>query len=382
MLESLPVFEILFFAVTVISSIVYVILLSRIMDGWDATPEWEVPKEYIGKTRVSIVIAARNEEKNILNCLESILNCNYPGSLYEIIVVDDNSTDQTFKIVNDLQNPSVSIMQLKNREGKKSALEKGIESAKGEFILCTDADCIVPENWISSFSSFHEKTGSQCIAAPIIYDADKSILQRFQFLDALNNMCVTANGIQKQSYFMANGANIGFTKSSFIDVDGYSGNKQYASGDDMFLIQKIAQNYPGKVSFLKSKEAVVTTLPEKTISDLIKQRTRWATKSKAYLNPTITKIQGFVFYFVILILINLVLAPLGSGLSLFGFLFSLFIKWTMDFMYLNKLSDYFGEREPLKAFFPASLGFMFYILFAGFKALRPTKYQWKGRQTA
>ena len=382
MLESLPIVEVLFFALTIISSIVYVILLSRIMDGWDDTPEWDIPKNYVGRTHVSIVIAARNEENNILNCLKSILRCNYPKSSYEIIVVDDHSSDNTNKLVTDLNHPSITILQLKEKEGKKSALEKGIHSAKGELILCTDADCLVPENWITAFSSFYEKTGAKCIAAPIIYDVNKSILQRFQYLDALNNMCVTANGIKKQSYYMANGANLGFTKSSFVELDGYEGNKNYASGDDMFLIQKIAQTYPGGVSFLKSRDTLVTTLPEKTFSDLVKQRTRWATKSKAYLNPDISKIQGFVFYFVLMILLNLVLSPLGTGLSLFGFMFSLFIKWTMDYLYLNKLADYFGEREPLKAFFPASLGFMFYILFAGFKALRPTKYEWKGRQTA
>jgi len=333
------------------------------MDGWDDTQEWEVPENYIPQKKVSIVIAARNEENCIQKCIDSILKNNYPKSLFEIIIVNDHSEDSTAQKVKEYSDSNITLVNLSEVSGKKYALEAGIKQASGEIIACTDAN------------------GSKCIAGPINYDCDKSLLQRFQFLDALNNMCVTANGIRKKSYYMANGANLFFSKAVFQEVGGYSNKAKLASGDDMFLIQEIANRYPNNVHFLKSNQATVLTQPESSLQNLKEQRTRWATKSKSYINKKIMRIQGFVFVFVLLILISLISIPIGSRLSLFGFLFALFIKWSMDYLYLSKLSDFFENREPLKSFFGASLGFFGYILFAGWKALRPTKYKWKGRST-
>jgi len=351
------------------------------MDGWDDTVEWEIPKYYSPVTKVSIVIAARNEEKSIGQCLESILNCDYPNHLFEIIVVNDHSEDGTVDLINSFDNPNIRIINLDTSHGKKGALDEGIKLATGELIGCTDADCIVPKDWILSFVSYYKANHSKCMAGPISYNSGRSLIQRFQFLDTLNNMCVTANGIKKKSYYMANGANLFFSKSVFEEVGGHSRESKFASGDDMFLIQQIANNYPNGISFLKSKSAIVKTEPENTLADLISQRSRWATKSKAYTNKNIMKIQGFVFTFVLLIILNLILSPFGSGLCLFGFLFALFIKWTIDYLYLSKLADYFEDRDPLKSFFGASLGFFIYILFAGWKALSPSTYEWKGRKT-
>ena len=136
-----------------------------------------------------------------------------------------------------------------------------------------------------------------------------------------------------------------------------------------------------KISFLKSKKAIVLTQPETTFEGLINQRSRWATKSKAYANKSIIRIQGFVFFLVILIIFNFLFVPFGTGLSLYGLLIALLIKWFIDYKYLLKLSSYFGDSSPLKSFFSASLGFMIYIIFTGFKALSPTTYNWKGRKT-
>ncbi len=351
------------------------------MDGWDDTEEWEVPDDYIPKKKVSIVIAARNEESNIGKCLDSILSNNYPKHLFEIIIVNDQSEDSTAQKVNEYQDDNIKLINLEGVSGKKNALEAGIKQASGEIIACTDADSEPPEHWLISFTSFYEAYQSKCIAGPIMYNCDKSIIQRFQYLDALNNMCVTANGIKKKSYYMANGANLFFSKSVFQEVGGFKNKAKLASGDDMFLIQEIANRYPNDVHFLKSNEAIVLTQAESTFQELKEQRTRWATKSKSYTNKNIMRIQGFVFAFALLIILNLLFIPFGSGLNLFGFLLALFIKWTMDYLYLSKLSDYFENREPLKSFFSASIGFLIYILFAGWKALWPSNYTWKGRNT-
>lgn len=351
------------------------------MDGWDDTPEWDIPDNYVPKTKVSVVIAARNEEKHIGECIDSILRNKYPGHLFEIIIVDDHSEDNTQAVVHSYPQSNIKLIRLEDGNGKKSALVLGIKHATGTLIACTDADCVTPEKWLLSLASFQESTDANCIAGPIAYQVNKTLIQRFQYLDALNNMCVTANGIRKNTYHLANGANLIFTKDVFEHIGGYPEKEKHASGDDVFLIQKIAEENPTKVRFLKSKDTIVLTKPELNLKDLKQQRIRWATKSKSYKNPNIIRIQGFVFAFVLILFVNLFLSPLGSGLSFFGFLLALFIKWTMDYLYLSKMADFFGERDPLKSFFGASLGFIYYILFTGFKALFPTKYNWKGRDT-
>ena len=351
------------------------------MDGWDDTETWEIPAAFKPSDKLSIIIAARNEECTIIRCLNSILACDFPHELLEIIVVNDHSIDRTEQLLRNFNHKCVQHLNLEQSTGKKNALTLGISESTGSILGYTDADCIVPKHWLLSFASYFHYRDPKCIAGPISYLYDRSTLQRFQFIDALNNMCVTANGIQKKSYYMANGANLFFKKSAFDAVGGYADNISLASGDDMFLIQQIASKFPSEIAFLKSREATVQTEPEKTLNDLKAQRTRWATKSKSYPNKTILKIQGFVFFFVVIILLNLVLSPIGSGLSLFGFLFALFIKWTMDYLYLSKIADFFEDRTPLKSFFGASIGFIGYILFAGWKALMPTKYMWKGRET-
>lgn len=381
MISYLSILEISIFVLAIILSIGYIILLTRIIEGWDNTEIWGTPSNFSPSTKVSIIIAARNEEENITQCLKSILNCLFPHQHLEIIVVNDHSSDTTAQKVKDLNHPCVTLINLTQKTGKKNALTLGIENSSGNIIGYTDADCIVPKNWLMSFVSYFELNGPKCIAGPITYLYDKSTLQRFQYIDALNNMCVTANGIQKGIYYMANGANLFFSKQAFDETGGYNNNLNLASGDDMFLIQAIANLYPKKIAFLKSPEAIVQTQPEKTFSALKTQRTRWATKSKSYTNKNIMRIQGFVFVFVVIIILNLILSPIGSSLCLFGFLFALFIKWTMDYLYLSKIADFFNDKKPLKSFFGASIGFIGYILFAGWKALRPTKYNWKGRET-
>lgn len=381
MFQSPHFIELLLFGTTIFFSIGYVILLFRIKEGWDKTMDWEIPNNFLPTTKVSIVIAARNEEKSIDKCLKSILKSNYPTKLYEIIVVNDHSEDETVSKVKTFESENVRLLNLDIGKGKKSALEAGIEVASGELIVCTDADCIVPKDWLMTIVSFFEHNHPKCIAAPIAYKYDGSLLQRFQYLDALNNMCVTANGIKKKSYFMANGANLIFTKSIFNEIGGYNEKQQYASGDDMFLIQKIAKRYPDAVSFLKSDKATVSTLPETSLVGFLNQRARWATKSKAYTNKNIMKIQGFVFSFVLLIFTNLLFGLLGSRISFFGLLIAVLLKLAIDYLYLSKMAVFFKDRTPLKSFFGTSLAFLIYILFAGWKAIWPSSYKWKGRIT-
>lgn len=371
--------EVALFIFTICAAFGYVMMISRILTGWESTPEWTIPKNYNPNTSISIIIAARNEGGNIKTCLTSILKCDYPSDLLETIVIDDASTDDTLMQAKSVISDNINVIHSDNNIGKKGALALGIESAKGSLIIATDADCQANTQWLKSMSSFYEETGARLIAAPIQYDIDKSVIQRFQYIDGINNMAVTANGIKKKSYFMANGANLAYEKSLFIELDGFEASNQNASGDDMHMIQSAAKLDPSSVRFLKSKGAIVFTQPETSLRNLINQRKRWATKTKSYSDKRIMKIQGYVFFFNLLLLTNLFLSFFGAGFSLFGFLFGTFIKLSIDYMYLAKLQAYFESKDALKSFLPASAIFSGYILLAGWWALFPSSYIWKGR---
>lgn len=371
--------EIVVFSITIIVAIGYVTMIAGILKSWDNISEWIIPFGFNPKIKVSVVIAARNESTTIVDCLESILHAKYPDNLLEIIVIDDQSTDDTAKIVSAFQQRGVKLIKLESNIGKKRALSLGIKSANGTLIMCTDADCIVPSTWFQEIVSYYQYSKARLIASPIKYHCNKTIIQRFQFLDSINNMCVTGSGIQTRKFHLANGANLAFEKSLFQEIGGFSSNLNLASGDDVFMIQATAKKYPKKIRFLKSKAATVLTSPELTWKDLSQQRKRWATKSKHYNTRHINLIQGYVFCFSILLLLNLIYTPFGSGLSLFGFLFGLFIKLVIDYLYLDRLCQFFENTSPLKSFFTTSFIFLLYIIIAGYWAIFPSKYIWKGR---
>jgi len=354
-------------------------VISKILSGWESTSEWKIPNDYSPSTQISIIIAARNEEKTIKSCLESILECDFPKNLLEIIVINDASTDATSSMVKSIKNNTIQLLHSNQNIGKKSALSFGVHNSKGDLIITTDADCQVNTKWLKSIVSFYEQKNARLITAPIQYNIDRSLIQRFQYMDGINNMAATANGIHKKSYFMANGANLAYEKSLFNELNGYEGSNQIASGDDMHLIQSAATLNPSSVHYLKSKDAIVFTAPENKLTSLLNQRKRWATKTKSYSDKRIMMIQGYVFFFVLLLWLNLCLFFSGFELSFFGFLFGLFIKLTIDYMYLAKLKEYFESKDALKSFLPASFMFLGYILIAGYWALFPSSYKWKGR---
>ena len=368
-------------AVAIIFSLGYAFLLHHILRTWQDHAIWHIPSDFNPKTRVSVLIAARNEENGIQQCLQSIISGDYPEDLYEVIVVNDHSTDDTEKKVKSLESPKIKLINLQGSLGKKKALESGMALAQGELIACIDADCIAPSSWLSAFVSYYESNPVECMAGPIRYDSNTSLIQRFQYLDSMNNMAVTAHGIDHQSFYMANGANFFFSKSAYKSVGGYQNKLNLASGDDMFMIQQIADKFPNKIAFNKSVEGIVTTQAEENFGALIRQRARWATKSKYYQNNGIFRIQAFVAAFVAYILLSLFLAIVWKPWVVISFVICVIAKLTLDYYYLSRLAHFFGRKELLHPFISVSIAYLAYILYAAWKAIFPSSYVWKERRT-
>src|SRR5580698_10156754 len=143
--------------------------------GWLTLPESQ-SKEISGKTKVSILIPARNEEKNIADVLQDILQQTYPAELIQIIVIDDHSADGTIKIAEE-QSEKIQVLRLETflspdeiiHSHKKKAIEIAVVRASGDLIITTDADCRMKNNWLESIVSFYEKTNCKMIVSPVSY---------------------------------------------------------------------------------------------------------------------------------------------------------------------------------------------------------------------
>ncbi len=365
--------------------------MSVYRQGWRLLPEWQLPAGWQPGTRVSVLIAARNEAANITDCLRSIAGGSYPAALLEILVVDDFSEDPTAALVRQEaeRSPcSIRLLSLKDLSpdqnglisGKKAAIEAGVALAAGELIVTTDADCIVPPDWLRYLVSVQEQQQPRIICAPVVFHREQNLLQRFQSLDLLGLMGIGGAGIRLGFQRMGNGANLAYPKTVFAAVDGYAGNRQRASGDDMFLIQKVAAKWPDGVFFLKNPEAAVLTEAEPDLRSFFRQRLRWGAKNAALSEWPLRLVLLLVFLFCWSILLHGVFALAGAAaFSPRLFLVQLAVKAGFDFFFLREMCRYFHRTDLLRWFFPAFLLHTLYLPLIGTAGLLGKKYEWKGR---
>lgn len=367
--------------IAIIASIGYVYLIHHITLGWNETQNIKVRNEDVSDITISVIIAARNEENYIQNCIESIINNNFPVENFEIVIVDDHSTDKTFEIISQSIHKNVRVFSLpENLHGKKAAITFGVSVSRFPYILCTDADSVVSKEWLYLHSSKFKQDDTLLNTAVVLPETDDTILSHFQFLDFVATMAITANGIFRNTYFLANGANISFKKAAFYAVKGYEGNEHLASGDDVFLINKIATSAIGKIGFIKSSDGVVTTKSESSWSSLIQQRKRWATKSLKMGDHQIAKIQAFIFIYCVIILLFIFVGLFYSGWILTAGLVALLIKMATDYYLLNSLCRFFDKNRVMRSFLPCFFLYFIHILLSGMYALIPSDFDWKGRE--
>lgn len=374
------IFSLIIIVFTIIA-ILYIFLIKIYTLGWKKTEQY-ICVPVIPKTKVSIIIPVRNEEKNIKSCLKNIEKQKYPLELLELIIVDDNSTDKTFNIVSEYIKTKKNVYLFKNEKNnisKKSAIEKGVGHSSGELIITTDADCFAGEKWIETIVNFYEKYHPKMIVSPVCFYKDKGFFKKFQTFEFFSLIASGAGAIKIKKPIMCNGANLAYQKKVFSEVNGFSGNKKYVSGDDVFLLQKIAKKHPGSsIKFLKNYDAVVFTEPQKTLKDFINQRLRWTSKTKAHTNSWI------IFNAVVVYLFNLILI---SGLIL-SFFFQNFwiivlllfiIKFIVDFPILYDTAKFFKRKKLLWLYLPIQIIYSFYIVFIGLFG-NFINFEWKGRK--
>jgi cellulose synthase/poly-beta-1,6-N-acetylglucosamine synthase-like glycosyltransferase len=333
-------------------------------------------------TQFTVIIPARNEAANIKACVDSILNQDYPKDAFEIIVIDDFSEDDTAFIVQALsqQYPQVRLLQLKDhcKEGetlayKKKAIEIAVAVAKGDWILTTDADCIVPPRWLLLYNAYIQENQPCFVAAPVMFIKTTGILNQFQVLDFLALQGITAAAVGAGKHSMSNGANLGFEKTAFIAVGGYQGVDHIASGDDMFLMHKMKQTLHKPVGYLFHPDAIVLTAAMDTWKGFIMQRIRWASKARYYDDRSITMVLTLVYFFNLSFVL---LALMGSWSSL---IIALGFKTFFELFFLDPVAKFFKLQPELKYFVFYQPIHIVYNIAAGLFGQLKT-YSWKGRK--
>lgn len=339
-------------------------------------------------TTFSIIIPARNEAMYIGNCLQSIIQQQYAAHLFEVIVIDDHSTDNTKSIVEQFskQYSNIKLISLADiideqilNSYKKKAIEYAIGFAKGEWIITTDADCKAPINWLKNFDAWIQFKKPVLIAAPVLYHNNGSILQTFQMLDFMMMQGVTIASVHKGFHNMCNGANLTYKKSVFFEVNGFKGIDDIASGDDMLLMNKIKEAYPNDISILFSDESIVITHPMPTWKSFLNQRMRWASKAEKFKS----KDQKIFAVLVLVYCLNVLLFVM----PFFALAYHMYVYYWMLLVCFKTLTE-LAFALPVAHFFKQKFVWWFpllqpihiaYIVVSGWLG-KFGNYQWKDRR--
>ncbi len=361
--------------------IIYISTISLLIYGFDkiktSKSNYSEPK-----TQFSIIVPFRNEEKDFLSLLNSISYLNYPKNLFEVIVINDESDDNSVTVFSKWQSENLEISSRllqnirKSNSPKKDAIQTAISQINNNWIITTDADCIVNKNWLLAYDSCIQKSNFEMIAATVSICNSKGFLNFFQFVDLLSLQGATIGSFGINKPFMCNGANFAYTKKIFLDLNGFDGNNKITSGDDVFLLQKAIKNFPEKVSYLKNCDSIVLTKPEVSWSKLFQQRVRWASKTSFY--------DGFFGKFLAVIVLETnLLFVMGFIFGLLGFgftvlTFGFIIKLLFDLILLNKTNRFVGRQKFIFPIF-SSLLYPFFCVAVAFYSFFGS-FEWKNRQ--
>ena len=376
--------------------ICYSLLIIYYWLAWKSIPDY-VPSVSTAQTTISVIIAARNEEENIGQLLKALEEQSYPKELFEIIVVDDHSTDGTVNVVQ--QFPAVKLLQLKDdgiNSYKKKAIETAIATATGELIVTTDADCLPSKDWLKTIAAFKEEKQSVFIAAPVVLtpslpknrdrlsplrgEGGNSLLSIFQQIDFMVLQGITGAAVYKKKMSMCNGANLAYDRKVFYEAGGFSGIDHIASGDDMLLMHKIWKQFPDKVHYLKSKEAIVSTQPMKTWKAFLNQRIRWASKAKHYDDKRIILVLLLVYLFNL----SFLALAIAGFFCHYYWLYLAGLWWAktiIEFPFVYSVSAFFSKQSLMKFFFFFQPLHIFYTIISGLLG-QFGKYEWKGRKVS
>ncbi|MES2545490.1 MAG: glycosyltransferase [Bacteroidota bacterium] len=361
---------------------IYILFISGLITGFKKIKTYQ-SENLSPKTTFSIVVPFRNEEENLPELLDSFSKLKYPTVLFEFIFVDDDSKDNSSRILtkwrmeNGLFHTTVLDNVRISNSPKKDAISRAIPIITNQWIITTDADCIVNENWLITLDNYIQKTSVSMLVGAVSIKGKQSFLTRFQQMDLASLQGATIGSFGLKKGFMSNGANFAYTKQFFQDLNGFKGNSTIASGDDVFLLQKAVSKHPEKVDYLKSETNIVYTKAVKNWKALFNQRVRWASKTTSYENEYGEVLAMSVFFGNLSLVAALIFCAFQI-LSWNHLLVLFLIKFVVDSILLLQTNRFLNNGKFL---FPL-LSSILYPFFSTTVALYSLfgEYEWKGRK--
>ena len=365
--------------------VLYTGLIITLLIGWERySKSKERPTNFIDF--ISVLIPVRNEENNIKNLLTDLESQDLSQDGYEVIIINDDSSDRTLKIVEKFKNQTslnLKIIEIKNDNTlspKKAALKLGIKESRGDVIVTTDGDCRVKSSWLSTIRTKFSNSRYDLVFGPVLIHNQTDFLSKLQNIEIASLVGFGSGSLNLGIPNMCNGANLAFKKKVFDQINGYEGNEEIASGDDEFLMHKVFKNSPGSVGFLKDPNALVTTLPSASWKEIYHQKRRWASKWPYYI-LTSTKIIGALAFGLNLGWVIIYISGLLNLLPLQYFLISLLLKIVIEFLFVGKVLRFFNQQTSIPGLLLISMAYPIYVSVFGLLS-RFGNYHWKGREYA
>lgn len=364
----------------------YLGLVIAFIFGWNKVPEFKL-KGLPSENTFSIIIPYRNESKNLSRLFKSLSSLNYPSRKFEILLVNDESKDDSKKIAesfqNDFQDLNIQLLDniRKSNSPKKDAIKTAIGVSRFDYIATTDADCVVPAKWLQFFDECIRVSAPKMMAGPVGFIQQTGIrkpyFQNFEEMDFMSLQASTVGSFGIEKAFMCNAANMCYEKEIFLSEAGFEDDGKIASGDDVFLLQKLRKK-GFEVSFIKSEQAAVFTNYQKSLNSLINQRVRWAAKTSSYTSifAKFTGVIVFLMNFSLIVLTGL------AFLDMFPYQILMLIfllKFNADFVLIYKSAKFMNRESLMRHYLWSSIIYPFFTVYVAFLSLF-NGYEWKGRR--
>jgi len=360
----------LFVAVSLVQLFYYLFFFSRV--AFHRQPVRKKSQQH----PVSVIICARDEDENLARNLPGVLVQKYSSS-HEVVVVNDNSIDDSKYILQELKKTfkSLNVVELTQEakliSGKKYPLSVGIREAKHEILLLTDADCVpASERWIEKMQDGYDD-GVEIVLGYGAYHKRKGLLNkliRFEtFHTALQFLSYALAGIP----YMGVGRNLSYRKSLFLRNKGFSSINHIPSGDDDLFINKTATR--SNTAVVIDPDAITRSIPKITWGSWLRQKSRHYTTAK-YYKPIHKFLLGLYFVtqfsYYPLFAFSLVFYDLNYTLAAFG------LRFLIQAFTLFRAMKKMGEKDLWPWFLFLDMWmFLYYLIFAPALWRKP-RHQW------
>lgn len=320
------------------------------------------------RVSLSLVVCCKNEEKNLPQLLASIEPQAEVAD--HIIFASDHSTDQTLAILEAfaLRHPNTTVFATVGN-GKKSALKEAIALSVSQYVLCTDADCKLPEQYLHNVKLFLSTRHPDLMIGAVRYTYPQSLFGRLQALEFASLVATTITSAVGGCPIMCNGANIAFSRALWQRAQNHLVETEL-SGDDMFLLHYVKKN-GGKIVFFDHSNAFVETSALDRWGDFYNQRKRWTSKSSSYTDPQTIAVALIVAFMGVGMALSLALAFVDSK-----FVWLFLAKTMIDSTLVVPFLHYSNQKRLIKYIPILAIIHPFYIVFTAISGLLGN-FRWK-----